>query len=307
MYLRLTLSHLMIFMISTLIYITLYYYDNNQSIPFVNLNLVPNVEADLGSARTKIEADENGVLIVDYHGVQRKVYNPLTVASGGLMYYADYVKDKDKEQSKDKFISSADWLVKNANNKGEYSLWEYEYPWMFYGWISPPYSSALAQAKGLQVLTLAYELTGSEKYLDVAKKIIRSFLVDYDEGGFVTYEGIGNNSLFLHILAKPGFQKTYVLNGHTQSLLSIWSYYEKTKDPVAKTIFDKGINYLKENLVKYDNGFWSNYDLMEDWTMRDYQKGQIQQLKSLYLISQEPILKNYADRFEKYLKYSSLE
>jgi hypothetical protein len=294
-------------MISTLIYITLYYYDNNQTIPFVNLNLVPNVEADLGSARTKIEADENGVLIVDYHGVQRKVYNPLTVASGGLMYYTDYVKDKDKEQSKDKFINSADWLVKNANNKGEYSLWEYEYPWMFYGWISPPYSSALAQAKGLQVLTLAYELTGSEKYLDVAKKIIRSFLVDYDEGGFVSYEGIGNNSLFLHILAKPGFQKTYVLNGHTQSLLSIWSYYEKTKDPVAKTIFDKGINYLKENLVKYDTGFWSNYDLMENWTMRDYQKGQVQQLKSLYQISKEPILKNYADRFEKYLKYSSLQ
>jgi hypothetical protein len=293
-------------MLSTLVYIT-FSYDNNQPVLLVNLNLVPNVEADLGSARTEIESDENGVLIVDYHGVQRKVYNPLTVASGGLMYYADYLKDKDKEQSKDKFISSADWLVKSANNKGEYSLWEYEYPWKFYGWISPPYSSALAQAKGLQVLTLVYELTGNEKYLDAAKKIIRSFFVDYDEGGFVTYEGIGNNSLFLHILAKPGFQKTYVLNGHTQSLLSIWSYYEKTKDPLAKTIFDKGINYLKENLVKYDTGYWSNYDLMENWTMRDYQKGQIQQLKALYQISHEPILQNYAEIFEKYLKYSSLE
>ncbi|HEU5119936.1 MAG TPA: D-glucuronyl C5-epimerase family protein [Candidatus Nitrosocosmicus sp.] len=296
----------MIFILLTLVYIT-FYYVNNQTVLLVNLELVPNVEAHKGIAHTKIQADDNGVLTVDYHGVQRKVYNPLTVASGGLSYYTDYVKGVDKEQSKNKFISSADWLVKNANNKGEYSLWEYEYPWRFYGWISPPYSSALAQAKGLQVLTLAYELTGNEKYLDVAKKIIRSFLVDYDEGGFVTYEGIGNNSLFLHILAKPNFQKTYVLNGHTQSLLSIWSYYEKTKDPVAKTIFDKGINYLKENLAKYDTGYWSYYDLMENWTMRDYQKGQVQQLKSLYQISKEPILKNYADRFEKYLKYSSLE
>ena len=99
---------------------------------------------------------------------------------------------------------------------------------MFYGWVSPPYSSALAQAKGLQVLILAHELTGNEKYLDVAKKIIRSFLVNYDEGGFVSYEGIGNNSLFLHLLAKPGFPKTYILNGHTHSLLFLWSYYEKT-------------------------------------------------------------------------------
>ena len=302
----LSLTHLVIFILLTLVNIT-FYYVNNQTVLLVNLDIVPNVEAHKGIAHTKIQADENGVLTVDYHGVQRKVYNPLTVASGGLSYYADYVKGIDKEQSKNKFISSADWLVKNAINKGEYSLWEYEYPWRFYGWISPPYSSALAQAKGLQVLTLAYELTGNEKYLDVAKKIIRSFLVDYDEGGFVTYEGIGNNSLFLHILAKPGFQKTYVLNGHTQSLLSIWSYYEKTKDPIAKTIFDKGINYLKENLVKYDNGDWSYYDLMENWTMRNYQKGQIQQLKVLYEISKEPILKDYADRFEKYLKYSSLE
>lgn len=302
----LSLTHLVIFILLTLVYIT-FYYVNNQTVLLVNLELVPNVEAHKGIAHTKIQADDNGVLTVDYHGVQRKVYNPLTVASGGLSYYTDYVKGIDKEQSKNKFISSADWLVKNANNKGEYSLWEYEYPWRFYGWISPPYSSALAQAKGLQVLTLAYELTGNEKYLDVAKKIIRSFLVDYDEGGFVTYEGIGNNSLFLHILAKPSFQKTYVLNGHTQSLLSIWSYYEKTKDPVAKIIFDKGINYLKENLAKYDTGYWSYYDLMENWTMRDYQKGQVQQLKSLYQISKEPILKNYADRFEKYIKYSSLE
>ena len=302
----LSLTHLVIFILLTLVNIT-FYYVNNQTVLLVNLDLVPNVEAHKGIAHTKIQADDNGVLTVDYHGVQRKVYNPLTVASGGLSYYADYVKGIDKEQSKNKFISSADWLVKNAINKGEYSLWEYEYPWRFYGWISPPYSSALAQAKGLQVLTLAYELTGNEKYLDVAKKIIRSFLVDYDEGGFVTYEGIGNNSLFLHILAKPNFQKTYVLNGHTQSLLSIWSYYEKTKDPVAKIIFDKGINYLKENLAKYDTGYWSYYDLMENWTMRDYQKGQVQQLKSLYQISKEPILKNYADRFEKYLKYSSLE
>jgi hypothetical protein len=266
--------------------------------------MVRHVEAIVG---IKIEADENGVLTVDYHGVLGKVYNPLTIASGALKYYSDYVKERDKEQSINKFISSADWLVNNAKDKGVYSLWEYEYPWMFYGWVSPPYSSALAQAKGLQVLTLAYELTGNEKYLDVAKKTIRSFLVDYEEGGFVTQESIGNNSLFLHLLAKPGFPKTYVLNGHTNSLLSLWSYYEKTNDPIAKTIFDKGINYLKGNLVKYDTGNWSYYDLMENWAMTNYHKGQIQQFKMLYQITREPILKDYADRFEKYLKYSSTE
>jgi heparosan-N-sulfate-glucuronate 5-epimerase len=300
MYLHLT--YFMLFILLTLLYITLN--DRDQTTTIVKLDMVRHVEAIVG---IKIEADENGVLTVDYHGVLGKVYNPLTIASGALKYYSDYVKERDKEQSINKFISSADWLVNNAKDKGVYSLWEYEYPWMFYGWVSPPYSSALAQAKGLQVLTLAYELTGNEKYLDVAKKTIRSFLVDYEEGGFVTQESIGNNSLFLHLLAKPGFPKTYVLNGHTNSLLSLWSYYEKTNDPIAKTIFDKGINYLKGNLVKYDTGNWSYYDLMENWAMTNYHKGQIQQFKMLYQITREPILKDYADRFEKYLKYASTE
>ena len=298
MYLSLSL----LFILIALFCITLY--DKEETITTREWKLVPYVEAHNG---IEIKPDENGVLTVDYHGIQGKVYNPLTVASGALKYYSDYVKEIDKEQSINKFISSADWLVNNAKDKGVYSLWEYDYPWMFYGWVSPPYSSALAQAKGLQVLTLAYELTGNEKYLDVAKKTIRSFLVDYEEGGFVTHESVGNNSLFLHILAKPGFPKTYVLNGHTNSLLSIWSYYEKTQDPIAKTIFDKGINYLKGNLVKYDTGNWSYYDLMENWAMTDYHKGQIQQFKVLYQITREPILRDYADRFEKYLKYSSVE
>lgn len=298
MYLTLSL----LFILIALLCITLY--DKEETITNTEWKLVPNVEAHTG---IEIKPDENGVLTVDYHGVQGKVYNPLIVASGALEYYSENAKDWTKVQAKDKFITSADWLVNNAKNKGEYSLWEYEYPWLFYGWVLPPYSSALAQAKGLQVLILAYELTGNEKYLDVAKKIIRSFLVDYEEGGFVTHESVGNNSLFLHILAKPGFPKTYVLNGHTNSLLSIWSYYEKTQDPIAKTIFDKGINYLKENLVKYDTGNWSYYDLMENWAMTDYHKGHIQQFKMLYQITREPILKDYADRFEKYLKYSSLK
>lgn len=299
-----TLS-LSLFFIFIIVVICTILYDNEDTVTnMTEWKLVPNVDAHTG---IEIKPDENGVLMVDYHGVQRKVYNPLIVASGALDYYRDYLKEKNKEQSLNKFIVSADWLVNNAKDKGVYSLWEYEYPWMFYGWVSPPYSSALAQALGLEVLTLAYELTGDEKYLDIAKKTIRSFLVDYEEGGFVSHENLENTSLFLHILAKPGFQKTYVLNGHTNSLLSLWSYYEKTKDPIAKIIFDKGIKYLKENLVKYDTGDWSYYDLMEYLAMTDYHKGHIQQLEMLYQITREPILKDYADRFEKYLKYTPLE
>lgn len=288
------------------IFIATVIYQNQQSLE-VRSFFVPLVGAHIVFNAPQIETDENGIYKIKYPGAQRSVYNPLTVATGALKYYTNYTKNIDKEESKKKFINSVDWLVKNSRDKEDYSLWEYDYPWRFYGWISPPYVSALAQAKGLQVLTLAYELTGNEKYFNLSNKIIKSFLIDYDKGGFVSDENIENNSIFLHIIAKSGLPKTYVLNGHTQSLIIIWEYYEKTHDPVAKMIFDKGINYLKENLVKYDTGFWSYYDLMENWSMINYHKGQIQQFKILYEITKEPILKDFADRFEKYLKYTDLE
>lgn len=265
------------------------------------------VQAYTGTGGPQVEPDENGIFEVKYPGVQRNVYNPLNVATGALKYYFDYSKNIDKEESKKKFINSANWLVENSKEKKEYALWEYEYPWRFYGWISPPYVSALAQAKGLQVLILAHELTENEKYINLSNKIINSFLIDYDKGGFISNENIGNNSIFLHIIAKPGLPKTYVLNGHTQALITLWKYYEKTHDPIAKEIFDKGINFLKGNLFKYDSGYWSYYDLMENWSMINYHKGQIQQLKILYEITKESVLKDFANRFEKYLKYIDLE
>ncbi|MGD1836200.1 MAG: D-glucuronyl C5-epimerase family protein [Nitrososphaeraceae archaeon] len=259
------------------------------------------------STYAQYELDENGIIMYDYNGVQGKVYNPLVVATFGLNYYDEYLKNIDKDYNIKKFINSANWILDNLKNKGEYSILEYKFPWIFYGWIEPPYASALAQSKAMYLLMLAYDVTGDKKYYEGTQKILNSFLVDYDDGGVVSYENNNNSSLFLHLLAKPDTQKTYVLNGHTGSLIFLWKYYEKTKDPTVESIFTKGINYLKENLLLYDTGLWSYYDLMNNLAPTTYHKGQIKQFETLYEITEETILKEYADRFKKYLKYKLLK
>ena len=74
-------------------------------------------------------------------------------------------------------------------------------------------------------------MTGDKKYLDAADKAFGSFLVDYDKGGVITREenqanySVGNNSddsIFLQEIAKPGYVKTYILNGHIFSLIDLW-------------------------------------------------------------------------------------
>ncbi|HJT83227.1 MAG TPA: D-glucuronyl C5-epimerase family protein [Nitrososphaeraceae archaeon] len=255
--------------------------------------------------------DDNGVIKYIYPGFQHSVYNPLTLSSGGLSYLTEYKNTGDME-SGDFFINTAHWLVDNAKYKegGRYSLWEYDFTWPWYGGVPPPYSSALAQSTGMVVLVHAYHFTGNAIYLDEAHKAFQALLVDYGDGGVMTIEDDNGDSIFLHLLAKPGFPKTYVLNGHTGSLLHIWEYYELTGDPQAKSIFDKGINYLKHNLWKYDTGSWSLYDLTlidqsENVAWDVYHKAMIDHLTKLYDISGESILKEYADKFSKYLNQPS--
>lgn len=248
----------------------------------------------------RLVPDASGVVMYDYGGSTGTVYNPKVVAVEGLRYYHNF-QYAGVEEEKEYFLNSADWLVGNASIKegGRYSLWEYDFPWMFYGGIAPPYTSALAQAEGAELLAKAYAVTNEDKYLRAAQKAVAAFLVDYDKGGVASLEDDGD-SMFLQLVAKPGFQKTYVLNGHTGALLHLWEYYKITNDKVAKDVFDKGIRYLKNNLPQFDSGDWSYYDRMGTLAKESYHKGHIKQLEYLYDVTNEPILEEYGYKFSVY-------
>jgi hypothetical protein len=252
-----------------------------------------------------------------YPSIGHSVYNPLLLSSAGLDDYYKKYENTGDTKSKEYFLNTANWLVNNAKDKegGKYSIWEFDFTWPWYNELTPPYYSGYAQAVGIVVLARAYDLTNNTMYLDEANKAFQALLFDYDDGGVTTIEDDKGDLMFIHELGKPGFPKTYILNGQTGALLHIWQFYELTNNPVSKSIFDKGINYLKHNLWKYDTGSWSRYDLkpigqIENLASMDYQKIHVDHLNRLYDITGEPILKEYADKFNKYIddfhKYSDL-
>lgn len=249
------------------------------------------------STAAQLVPDENGVMMYDYGGSIGAVYNPKVVAQQGVQNYNSYQLTGDP-QARQNFIGAANWLLAHSADKGNYSLWEYNFRWKSYGGVEPPYASALAQAQGAYVLAQAHNMTGDERYLAEAKNAFGAFMADYDAGGVASDEG--RDSVFLQLLAKPGFQKTYVLNGHTNSLLFIWKYYEYTHDYRALIVFGKGMNWLVGNLHKYDTGKWSYYDQEGNRARDNYHEGHINQLGKLYEITGEPILKEYRDRFIAY-------
>lgn len=256
---------------------------------------------------SKLVPDANGVMMYNYGGKIGKVYNPKVVAVEGLRYYHNFQYAGVKE-AREHFLNSASWLVDNATMKqdGRYSVWEYDFPWMFYGGIKPPYVSALAQAEGAELLAKAYLVTNDERYLQAAHKAVAALLVDYDDGGAASLEDDGD-SVFLQLVAKPGFKKVYVLNGHTGALLHLWEYYKITNDKVAKDVFDKGMNYLKNHLAEFDSGDWSYYDKVGTRAMESYHKGHIKQLGYLYDITKEPIVEKYGHKFLVYYKQKTAD
>jgi hypothetical protein len=272
-------------------------------------------DTNTGTSSSTI-SDKKGIAMYDYRGKIGKVYNPLIIAQGGQKYYQNYINDSGDKKSKEYFLNTANWFVKHAKEKEidgfHYSLWVYDFPWPFYGGLTPPYSSALAQSSGIKILILAHNMTGDKKYLDAADKAFGSFLVDYDKGGVITREGgkenysgysssnnTNNNSIFLQEIAKPGYLKTYILNGHIFSLIDLWNYYQYTHDGNAALVFNEGVKYLKNNLWKYDQGKWSYYDQIGDPATNGYQKIHTEQLAKLFKITGEPILKSYSDKFAR--------
>jgi len=245
--------------------------------------------------------DPDGVMMYDYGGSICRVYNPKVVAGEGLRYHYNFYQ-AGIEKAKEYFLNSADWLVKNATDKQGYSLWEYTFPWMFYGGIKPPYASALAQAEGAELLAKAYLATTKEEYLQAASKAVAALSIEYDNGGVMTIEDNGR-SLFMHLLAKQGFKKIYVLNGHTGALLHLWEYCKMTGNALAKGVFEKGTRYLKNHLPEFDCGDWSYYDKEGTLAMESYHKGQISQLGQLYEITREPRFDEYKHKFLIYFQH----
>jgi hypothetical protein len=250
----------------------------------------------------RLVPDAKGVMMYDYGRGTGRVYNPKVVAVEGLRYYHNFVY-AGIEEARAPFLNSADWLVENAAAKegGRYSLWEYGFPWMFYGGIAPPYASALAQAEGAELLAKAHSVANEERYLQAARKAAAALSVDYDMGGVASIED-GGRSLFLHVLAKPGFKKVYVLNGHAGALLHLWEYFKITGDGAAREVFDRGMRYLKNHLPDFDAGDWSYYDRVGTVAMESYHRGHIKQLRYLYEITKEPVVGEYEHRFLAYYR-----
>ena len=251
----------------------------------------------------KIILDESGVPYVEYkyqNGkyVGEKRRNPVTISQTGMEYLDKYYETKD-EKYKELFLNCSDWLVENAKNKGDYSVWEYmgNIPYPNFT-IYPPWVSGMAQGQGIQVLAYAYNLTGNETYLNTAKSALGAFYVPVEEGG-VLYIDDDGGWWYLEYGYK-GEPKPKTLNGFIFALIGLHEYYKITKDADALYLFNKGVDELKRHLDDYDTGCYTVYDLVGTPASGKYHDVHVKQMLIMYNITKDPVFMQYYGKWKAY-------
>ncbi len=246
--------------------------------------------------------DKNGIPVLDYRGSVGKQYVPIAVAQYGLGHYNLY-QQKNDPKNLNIATKQADWLVNNLklNQKGV-KVWTFNFDWEYRDILKSPWYSALAQGNGISLLLRIYQTTQDKKYLVTAQEAFEALTITVDKGGTLFIDIQGDYWLEETIVNPP----THILNGFLWTIWGVWDYYLATKEPVIKTLFDRCIKTLKNNLKNFDIGWWSLYEQsgtkMKMLASPFYHNLHIVQLKILYKITGETIFNKYAEKWEKYQK-----
>ena len=212
------------------------------------------------------------------------IYFPVAIFQYGLGAYDLYLSTNDEIYLK-KFKLCVKWAIDNQEINGSWSNFFYIYP-------NSPYG-AMCQGEGASLLLRAYKEFGDVKFLECAKKAIDYMLLPVEEGGTALYQD--NEVILLEYTHRPA-----VLNGWIFALFGLYDLTlvdnsDKYNDALQKTLYS-----LKNNLNKFDNCYWSLYDLDNKITSPFYHNLHIAQMQAIYEITNDQV---YKQLLEKWINY----
>jgi hypothetical protein len=252
--------------------------------------------------------DENDIpMIPSYIDVREKrlIYYPISIGQFGLAIFHTFLKTNSRKD-KARFLNIANWFYDNRINDdklGDYWLADVAKPEFR---IFNPWPSAFAQSRGISILLRAFQLTGENKYFNVATNALKIFDVPSDQNGVTTFTKYG-----------PAYEEypapfpTLVLDGFIFSLFGLYDYVRVERGNLqAKALFDKGVTTLKDILPQYDLGFWIKYNLCSqpfypqiDPASITYFRLVNSQLRLIYRITDNSAFVKIADKWKNYDRF----
>jgi hypothetical protein len=248
--------------------------------------------------------DNRGIPLLDYKGRIGKQYNPIAIAQYGLGNF-NLFKQRNDLSSLKKSVSVADWLVDNlTQNESGIWVWNHLFNWEYFKPLRAPWYSALAQGQGISALLRIYNETGETRYRDVADKAFQSLLTPVNEGGVLYVDSEDLWWLEEYIVDPP----THIINGFMWALWGVYDYMKLTDDKSAEELWRQSLRTLRKNILKFDNGYWSLYDLpktgLSNVASFFYHSLHIVQLRIMAMLSGDMFFNKVADRWESFKERS---
>jgi hypothetical protein len=227
-------------------------------------------------------------------------YHPIVIAQYALGIYEHYLQSGFKDENlKNKFLAQVDWFKDNFTDINCGKVWNILYDIPLYK-IKKPWYSALSQGEAVSVLTRAYLITKDENLISLCEDAINPFTTTVKEGGLINYF----NEIPIYEEYPSSYRTVAVLNGFMFSLFGLYDLLLLTNSKKAESLFNVGVDSLKKLLPFYDTGYWARYylfDYPQEYVASfTYISLMYEQLKVMYYLTGEEILKEYSDRWKSY-------
>ncbi len=240
--------------------------------------------------------DENGVpMCGDESGGY--FYSTVNICQFGFIILADYL-EKPNEKDYNLLIACIDKLEESKYEDPNIVKWVNNYDNKRYN-IPAPWSSAMDSGEALSFYLRVYQLTKEEHLLSTAMKIYNFLKIDFSQGGVRRVDEKG----YVWLEEYPSDPPSYVLNGFIYAILGLYDLYRVTESKEVKEDIDCFILTLKDNIHRFDSGYWSQYDLLKKELVRFYYQKNVHvpQMEVLYLLTGEEIFNKYKTRWERNL------
>lgn len=141
------------------------------------------------------------------------------------------------------------WILKNANVDDTKATWSYDMENCYNDLIQKKgWNSAYGQSLMIKAL-----LAHFEDNEELIRKASYAYGEKVEDGGYLSdnlgtwwYEEVPN--------------KSHIFNAHILSINILQEVNQYLKDEKIEKLIDKGVESIKNQLWKYDNGYWSKYD-----------------------------------------------
>lgn len=124
--------------------------------------------------------------------------------------------------------------------------------------LHSPINSAFSQAVNIHFLVMAYCLTDSTDYIEIARKAGEALITPVAQGGLLN--DAGGENWFEEGPGAAGLMP-YILNAHIYSVNVLFLLSEQTGDQRFAEAALRGSASLERLLYKFDTGYWNRYDL----------------------------------------------